>query len=163
MLKLFLLIFFLSLTGCNITPNNNLNAAHLNARLGIMYCDNHQYALAKEKLLLALKLTPNDPLVIDSFAYFLFRTHNKNLANKFYLKALTLAPNQGATHNNYAIFLCHQKLYRKAIHHFMIAAHNIYYLNSSQAHQNALLCYKKITNKKLKIELEAKYHFLGLT
>lgn len=127
----------------------NQTAANYNADLGLAYLKQGDIRLAKSKLLLAESQSPNDPLILDSMAYFLETTGEIETAERYYLQAIKYSPKEGAVQNNYGAFLCRHKRYRESIEHFLLAAQDTHYLNTASVYENAGLCALKIPDKKL--------------
>lgn len=142
-MRWFYLFFGLTfILGCN-TPINP-EAATINARLGVAYLAQHDLVRAKEKLLLALAENSNDPIVNDAFAYFLETTGELAQAESYYLKAIKLASSKGAVWNNYGTFLYRQGRYSEALHYFLLATQDIYYMHIGNAYANAADCAVKL-------------------
>ncbi|MDX2165332.1 MAG: tetratricopeptide repeat protein [Gammaproteobacteria bacterium] len=115
-------------------------AANDNVALGLAYLNEGNKVKAKEKLLFALEESPNNPLVLDSMAYFWEVTQNVALASAFYQKAYDIAPNDGAALNNYAVFLCKHGQEKKAETLFLKAVHLQNYVHTAKAYENAGVC-----------------------
>ncbi|MBN2689935.1 MAG: hypothetical protein JXR42_05005 [Gammaproteobacteria bacterium] len=143
----FALIF---LVGCVANaPSVTNERATYNAQLGLAYVQQNNFAKAKESLLLAMQQAPKNPLVIQSYAYFLEKTKQLTLAKIYYQKALNLAPANGAVLNNQGAFLCRQKKYRKGIKYLKKAASDINYAHANEAYRNAGFCAAMIPDKSL--------------
>lgn len=150
--KITLTFLSIALCACNsIHPpaSENFLAAEINAKLALAYLDKNEFAKGKEKLLLAQKQAPFDPIVWYVGGYFLERTGDNTAADQAYLKSIQLAPHLGAAHNNYGAFLCRQGQYSMAISHFLLAVKDAEYLNTNDAYKNAAQCAMKIPNKAL--------------
>ena len=115
-------------------------AANDNVALGLAYLKEGNKIKAKEKLLLALHESPNDPRVLDSMAYFWESVQNISLASTYYKRAYEIAPNDGAVLNNYAVFLCKHGKEKKADILFLKAVHLQNYINTAKAYENAGVC-----------------------
>ena len=146
---LIMLITCLLLITCSAKPSLNPTAAAYNTQLGLAYLQNGNMPSAKNKLLLALQESPNDPMILDTMGYFLEKTGDAQVAQQYYLHALALAPHNGATHNNYGAYLCRHKYYRAAIKHFLVAVQDGNYLHVAAAYENAGLCAVKIPDTNL--------------
>lgn len=149
MIKYLLYLLCATIVACSSVPENNKTAADYNAQLGLVYLEQGNINLAKSKLLLALKQSPDEPLILDAMAYFLECTGEIKSAENYYLYAIKRAPKNGVVQNNYGTFLCRQKRYRESLEHFLLAVKDNYYLNTAQAYENASRCAAKIPNKKL--------------
>jgi type IV pilus assembly protein PilF len=143
------------ISACSTTDNiaqQNKEAANYNAQLGLAYLQQGNIPVAKNKILLAERQAPDDPLVLDSMAYFLEKIGETDAAERYYLQAIKYSSQDGAVQNNYGTFLCRQKRYRESLQHFMLAVRDIHYLNTAAAYVNASLCAAKIPDKKLAAE-----------
>lgn len=155
--KFFLLcIFAIYLLGCSSsTTVQNPEAAKYNTQLGLAYLQQGDISRAKEKLLLATRQAPKDPLALEAMGYFFDITQQTVEAEKYYQMALKLAPKDGTVQNNYGGHLCRQQLYHEAINYFLLAAADINYLSTATAYENAGLCALQIPDYKLaKLYLE---------
>lgn len=115
-------------------------AAQLNTQLGLAYLKQGNRPRAKRKLLTALKQAPSSPDTNAALAYFFEQTHELEQAQKFYSNALFLSSNGGSQLNNYGAFLCRQGRYQQAEQYFLKAVHDIQYLHTAAAYENAGLC-----------------------
>lgn len=139
------------LAACSITSQptkpvsaENSQAAELNAKLSLAYMDLHDLARAKQKILLAEREAPHDPLIWYTQGFYQEQTGEMDQAEKSYLHAINLAPNNGGMHNNYGAFLCRQGRYRQAIQQFLIAVRDPSYLHVANTYENAGSCALKI-------------------
>ena len=130
---------------CSPTSENHKTSANYNAQLGLAYLKQGNTQAAKNKLLLALQQSPDDPLILDSMAYFFEITGEIKLADNYYLQAIKRAPKSGAAQNNYGVFLCRHKRYQESLNHFSLAVKDNNYLNTAQAYENAKLCQGDLT------------------
>lgn len=149
MIKYICYFFCAAIVACSTISENNKTAADYNAQLGLMYLEQGNINLAKSKLLLALKQSPDEPLILDAMAYFLECTGEIKSAENYYLYAIKRAPKNGAVQNNYGTFLCRQKRYQESLGRFLLAVKDSNYLNTAHAYENASQCAAKIPNKKL--------------
>lgn len=168
-INILLTLFFCSLfiTACTTVSSNSnqlddankkQNAADANIQLGIAYLEEGNIALAKQKLLMALSLTPQDPAVWYAMGYYLEATGDNAKANEYYLHAIRLAPASGEVQNNYGTFLCHTGKPKESIQHFLIAVQDSDYIDIASAYENAGLCALLIPD----ITLAKKYFTLAL-
>ncbi|MEM1244579.1 MAG: type IV pilus biogenesis/stability protein PilW [Pseudomonadota bacterium] len=141
-------------TTTKISAKQKQTAANDNVRLGLAYLQQSRFAIAKQKLLLALQQTPRSTQALDAMAYFQQRTGNNQLAEKYYKRALYYAPTSGKALNNYGVFLCRNKRYPQAIRYFVEAAKQPKYLHPDHAYENAGLCALDIPNTQV-----ATYYF----
>jgi type IV pilus assembly protein PilF len=152
MLRLLLILFFsFFLIGCSSTTNfkYNIEAANINARLGMAYLQQNKIELAKKKLLLALKQAPQDVKVHGALGYFFAHTGESALAEKHYLFAIKYAYEKGAIWNDYGIFLYQQNRYQEALKYFLLAAEDLNYLSVAKAYANASEAAMKLKQNKL--------------
>ncbi len=120
---------------------NNL-AAGYNVSLGLGYLQDGDMNLAKQKLLNALKLSPNNAMALDAMAYYLEKTDNMKQAEVYYKKAISKASkvDYGRAVNNYGTFLCRQSRYQESLPYFMKAVDDPSYTDIAGAYENAGLC-----------------------
>jgi type IV pilus assembly protein PilF len=145
--KIITAVLYCALSACSSLHNTQTEdtaIAEINAKLALAYLDRNDPASGKEKLLLAQKKAPFNPVVWYVSGYFLERTGDNTAANEAYLRAIELAPHLGAAHNNYGTFLCRQGQYAAAISHFMVAIKDPEYLNTTGAHENMARCSKHL-------------------
>jgi type IV pilus assembly protein PilF len=153
------LIFCFTISGCSLFKEKNstqpdyVAAAMLNAQLGVRYLKKGKIQRAKSRLLLALKYDRKLPEAQGAMAYFLEKTGEKEKAEAFYLRALRYSHESGEALNNYGTYLCRMKQYKASLKYFTRAAHNIDYVNTAKAYENAGLCAAKIPN------LSLAYHY----
>lgn len=145
----FLICSVLLLTSCNSVSIQQKtaanNSANLNVELGLAYLKQNNLSLAKEKLLRAIEIAPQNYLANDAYAYFLEKNADSKTAEKYYIKAIKFADakNKGAAYNNYGTFLYRQKRYNEALKYFLLAANDPNYLNFAIAKKNIT----KVKNK----------------
>lgn len=157
--KHFILYSFITcLIGCtsSVAPKQSetmpgadkkLVASNANIQLGMNYLQAGDVNKAKQKLLMALELTPKYPAAWYTMAYYYEVTGDYKQANEYYLQAIKLAPNSGDTHNNYGTFLCHSGKPKEAIDHFLQATQDNHYIDHAAAFENAGLCALHIPDK----------------
>jgi type IV pilus assembly protein PilF len=150
--------FAFIMSGCQMIitnpkdDNQNMAAANANVKLAIAFLNQGYTKEAKQKLLLAQKIAPQNPAVWYGMGYFQENTGSFDQAGKSYEKALRLAPKNGAAHNNYGCYLCRKGRYAESIKHFILAVQDPEYLEIGGAFENAGLCALKIPNRKLAIQ-----------
>jgi len=151
---IFLWIFLSS--GCSTMPNqkNQIEAAHINIKLGMLYLEQGRVAIAKGKLLLAQKEAPQDAAVHDALGYFFSHTGELNAAKKHYLYAIKLSDEKGKFWHNYGKFLYQQGYYQQALGYFLRAARDINYLYVGEAYVDA----SKAAGKLQQDGLAGQYH-----
>lgn len=132
-------IILVFLAGCNLTVNqkHNIEAASINAQLGLAYLQQNNIELAKNKLLTAYKQAPTDAKVNEALGYFFGVTGEPVFAEKYYLCAIKYAAEKGSVWHGYGIFLYQQNHYREALKYFLLAAHDMNYLSVAKAYANA--------------------------
>ncbi len=138
----FLLIVFTGLfflTGCSLTASQkyNIEAANINAKLGLAYLQQNNIELAKIKLSTAYEQAPVDAKVNEALGYFFSITGEPILAEKYYLYAIKQTAKKGSIWHNYGLFLYQQNRYREALKHFLLAAKDISYLSVAKAYADA--------------------------
>jgi type IV pilus assembly protein PilF len=145
--KIIPLVLCIASSACgikNVPHTAHFAAAEINAKLAIAYLDQHDARRGKEKLHIAQKQAPANPVVWYMSGYFLERTGEDVAANQAYLQAIQLAPHSGEAQNNYGAFLCRQGKYQAAISYFLSAIHCPDYTGSANAYKNAAQCALKI-------------------
>src|SRR3972149_9192130 len=152
------LLIFLS-SSCSTSPSqkNQIEAAHINVKLGLLYLQQNQVEIAKSKLLLACKQAPRDAEVHDALGYFFSHTGELNAATKQYLYAIKLADEKGVFWHNYGKFLYQQGYYQRALEYFLRAARDFNYLYVGDAYADA----SKAAGKLRQDNLAKKYHTEG--
>jgi type IV pilus assembly protein PilF len=105
----------LILAGCVSTTSgppklegDDSNAADLNYQLGARYYHNGDYDLARDRLLLAIELEPNNAISWSTLGLTYEALGNVRLAEEAYGKAVNVAPRDFQIQDNYAVFLCRQ-------------------------------------------------------
>jgi type IV pilus assembly protein PilF len=124
-------------------------AADANIQLGIAYLQKKDVTLAKQKLLDALRVAPDNPAAWYAMGYYLEVTGNNTEANDYYLRAIKLAPKDGNALNNYGTFLCHTGKSKESISYFLAATQDLNYVDTGAAYENAGLCALNIPDLKL--------------
>jgi len=153
---LLLLSTQLFLAGCNLNLNSKHNpeAANINAKLGIAYLQQNRAAIAKSKLLLAIKQAPYNAQVHNAIGYFFAHTGEPILAEKHYLYALKYAKEKAFIWQNYGSFLYQQNRYQEALEQFLLAAHDTNYVFEAKAYA----CASNAASKLKKHDLAKQYH-----
>jgi type IV pilus assembly protein PilF len=152
-------LFFL--TGCVLTTHQkyNIEAANINAQLGLAYLKQNQVETSKNKLLLALKQAPYEANVHGAFGYFFAHTGESELAEKHYLYAIKKAREKGSVWHNYGLFLYGQNRYKESLNYFLLAARDINYVFIAKAYANASDTALRLGNN----GLAQQYHKKALT
>lgn len=149
LLRLTLVTLFFLLQSCQHLDENdepigkrkNLSkAAAFNVQLGLGYLKQGDRSRAKQKLLTAYQQEPSSADVNAALGYYFEKSSELDEAKKYYLKAIALSSNGGAQLNNYGTFLCRQGDYKKADAYFLKAVHDMQYVNTAGAYENAGLC-----------------------
>jgi type IV pilus assembly protein PilF len=105
-------------TGSQVPEANGDDAASVNFQLGIRYFQNEKYELARDRLLLSLKLDPNRAIVWSTLATTYEQLKNLRLAEDSHNKAVRAGPRDFDVLNSYAVFLCRQERYDDAERQF---------------------------------------------
>lgn len=100
------------------------DAADLNYQLGARYYQNGKYELARDRLLLSIKLDPRDPITHSTLALTYEALDNLRLARASYEEALRVGPRNFDVQNTYAVFLCRQRDFAAAEAQFNKAANH---------------------------------------
>lgn len=111
-------------TGVAPPEANDANAAELNYQLGARYFQNGQYELARDRLLLSVKLNPKRAIAYSTLALTYEALGNVRLATENYEKAVAVEPRNFDVRNTYAVFLCRQREFDKAREYFVTAANH---------------------------------------
>lgn len=142
-----LLAGFFVLSGCVSTTTgqpapeaDEADAAELNYQLGARYYQNGKYDLARDRLLLALKLDPKMAVARTTLAMTYEALGNMRLATESYEGAVRMAPRDFEVHNAYAVFLCKQSDFDGARKYFEKAASHPENDNAERTLTNAGLC-----------------------
>ena len=137
---LFLIIF---LAGCSSAGIKSDKAASVNADLGIRYLQTGRLQLANEKLLKALKQSPNSPTANHYYAILQQRLGNTAKAGQYFNKAVNLNPKDPEIRNNYGSYLCDNGKPKAAIQQFTVAINDPLYITPEYAYTNAGICLRK--------------------
>lgn len=105
-------------SGRNAPAPDDDNAASINFQLGIRYFQNEKYQLARDRLLLSLKLDPDRAIVWSTLATTYEQLKNLRLAEDAHNKAVRAGPRDFDVLNSYAVFLCRQERYDDAERQF---------------------------------------------
>lgn len=149
-----LLIFCASLIfliGCSLTPSQkyNIEAANINAKLGLAYLEQNKIEQAKNKLLIAFKQAPHDAKVHAALGYFFAHTGEPVLAEWYYLYAIKHADEKGSVWHDYGLFLYQQNRFQEALKYFLLAAKDISYLRVAKAYADASAAALKLEQNNL--------------
>lgn len=122
-------IYILLAAGCISTTTgvappeaNDEDAAELNYQLGARYFQNGQYELARDRLLLSVKLNPRQGIAYSTLALTYEALGNVRLATENYAKAVAAEPRNFDVRNTYAVFLCKLRDFDSARENFERAA-----------------------------------------
>ncbi|MEH6456206.1 MAG: type IV pilus biogenesis/stability protein PilW [Cocleimonas sp.] len=141
-----LLFFTFFLASCSSVGVKSEKAANVNADLGIRYLQGGRLQLANEKLLKALKQSPNSPSANHYYAILQQRLGNTAKAGQFFRKAVNLKPKDPEIRNNYGSFLCDNGQPQAAIQQFTSAINDPLYATPEFAYTNAGICLRKTGN-----------------
>ena len=127
-------------TGSVPREANNAEAAELNYQLGARYYQNGKYDLARDRLLLSVKLDPDRAVAYSTLALTYEALGNLRLATQNYEKAVQVAPRNFEVRNTYAVFLCNQKDFDGAAENFEKSARHAENDNAEVTLTNAGVC-----------------------
>ena len=137
----------LLLAGCVSTTTGNApmeaneaDAAELNYQLGARYFKNGNFELARDRLILSIKLDPKNGIAHSTLGRTYEALDNIRLATESYEQAIRVAPRNFEVQNLYAVFLCNQRNFTKAEKHFDIAAKHPENDNAEVTLTNAGIC-----------------------
>lgn len=150
--RVVIFLWVLLLASCSsitVNESNKNSLAEINLKLGLLYLEQGQIPLAKSKLFLASKHSPNDPKTQDALGYFFAHTGELNVAAKYYQHAIKWAREKGLFWHNYGKFFYQQKKYTQALTYFLLAAKDIKYLYTAWAYYDASKTAFKLQKKDL--------------
>ena len=127
-------------TGSAPREANEAEAAELNYQLGARYYQNGKYELARDRLLLSVKLDPDRAVAYSTLALTYEALGNLRLATQHYEKAVQVAPRNFEIRNTYAVFLCNQKDFAGAADNFEKSARHAENDNAEVTLTNAGVC-----------------------
>jgi len=112
------LLLVVILTSCasstdNVTKNDDSASVYL--QLGVRYMDLGKLEVAKENLQRAQKKEPNNPQVLNAFAFLYEKLNDYDQAKENYEKALDVSPDDWSVQNNYGRFLCDRGEYEEGM------------------------------------------------
>jgi type IV pilus assembly protein PilF len=136
------------MTGCVSTTTGSITepvrddkaAASTNYQLGARYYQQGSYELARDRLLLALKIDPNMADAYTTLALTYEALDVPRLAKDAYEDAIRVKPRDFGVQNTYAVFLCRQKDYEQALKYFDRAASHPQNDNAQITLTNAGVC-----------------------
>jgi len=125
------MVLLLLLSGCISTTTGSSppeadeeDAAELNYQLGARYYNNGKYDLARDRLLLSIKLDPKKAIAHSTLALTYEAMGNERLARESHEAAVRVEPHNFDVQNTYAVFLCNQEDFKGAKRYFDKAASN---------------------------------------
>ena len=127
-------------TGRAAPEADTSDAADLNYQLGARYYQNGKFELARDRLLLSIKLDPRDPITHSTLALTYEALGNLRLARASYEDALRVGPRNFDVQNTYAVFLCRQGDFTAAEREFNKAANHPENDNAEITLTNAGVC-----------------------
>lgn len=127
-------------TGTAPMEADEADAAELNYQLGARYYQNGKYDLARDRLLLSIKLEPKYAIAHSTLALTYEALGNSRLAKESYEEAIRVAPRSFDIQNTYAVFLCNQRDYAGAQQFFDKAESHPENDNSEVTLTNAGIC-----------------------
>ena len=136
------------ITGCVSTTTGSItepvrddkDAAELNYQLGARYFNAGNYELARDRLMLAVELSPKMAVAYTILGMTYEGLDNLRLAREAYEKSVAVAPRDYEANNAYAVFLCRQKDYPGAQRYFERAADHAENDTSEETLTNAGIC-----------------------
>lgn len=127
-------------TGRTSPEADTSDAAGLNYQLGARYYQNGNYELARDRLLLSIKLDPRNPTAHATLALTYEALGNLRLARASYEEAVRAGPRNFDIQNTYAVFLCRQRDFVAAEREFSKAANHPENDNAEVTLTNAGVC-----------------------
>lgn len=141
------LVFSFAMSACVSTTTGRVSpeadtadAAGLNYQLGARYYQNGKYDLARDRLLLSIKLDPRNPVAHSTLGLTYEALGNLRLARESYEEAARVGPNNFDVQNTYAVFLCNQRDFAGAEKEFAKAAKHSENDNAEVTLTNAGVC-----------------------
>ena len=108
------LLLVVVLTSCASSTKND-DSASVYLQLGVRYMDLGKLEVAKENLQRAQKKEPNNPQVLNAFAFLYEKLNDYDQAKENYEKALDVSPDDWSVQNNYGRFLCDRGEYEEGM------------------------------------------------
>ncbi len=127
----------------NLKPQPKL-AAKYNVQLGIAYMQRGDLEFAQQKLLLALKENPRDPMVHNALALLYERLGEIKRADGQFREALRLAPRDPNVSNDYAVYLCRTNRVAQGVRRLIATARDPLYATPEAAYTNAAVCLRSV-------------------
>ncbi|MEH0876548.1 type IV pilus biogenesis/stability protein PilW [Pectobacterium cacticida] len=138
-------LFVLLLVGCASPPRITADSAVVQTRLrlGLAYLAANQLDSARQNLMKAVAMAPQDYRTQLGMALYEQQIGEERLAEQRYQLLLNTAPENGSVLNNYGAFLCRLGQYVAAQRQFSAAAKLPDYLQVADALENAGYCFFK--------------------
>ncbi|MEH0834239.1 type IV pilus biogenesis/stability protein PilW [Pectobacterium cacticida] len=138
-------LFVLLLVGCVSPPRITADSAVVQTRLrlGLAYLADNQLDSARQNLMKAVAMAPQDYRTQLGMALYEQQIGEERLAEQRYQLLLNRAPENGSVLNNYGAFLCRLGQYVAAQRQFSAAAKLPDYLQVADALENAGYCFFK--------------------
>ncbi len=128
-------------TGSITEPvRDDSDAAELNYQLGARYYNAGNYELARDRLMLAVELSPKMAVAYTTLGLTYEGLDNLRLAREAYEKSVAVAPRDFEANNGYAVFLCRQEQYADARRYFERAANHPENDSGEETLTNAGIC-----------------------
>lgn len=155
--KLIALLFILVLAGCAASPEEqkrerkSLEAAEVNAELGLRYMLEGNNVVALEKLERALRFNP-DSVAANHYLAELYRRLDKpEDAEKYFMIAMDNAQDKDyALINNFGVFLCDQGRVKEAAKQFKKVLDDPLYQAKDRLYENMGLCLLRLEGEEKK-------------
>ncbi|MES2211691.1 MAG: type IV pilus biogenesis/stability protein PilW [Pseudomonadota bacterium] len=119
---------------------NYAKAAELNIALGLAYLKQGDVERARDKLLRASRLNPQNPEVYEALGVYYEHVRLLPRAEESYWKALSLAPESAGANYHFGAYLCHMQQYAKAEGYFQVALEDQHYPKIGELLETAGVC-----------------------
>jgi tetratricopeptide (TPR) repeat protein len=130
-----LLALALLLCSCAMNASMQKQATY-HYQMGLSYLGQNNFTSALIELTEAEKLTPDDPLLLNSLGWAYFRKNRYELAEQKFLRALALKPQFTEARRNLGLNYMEMKLWDDAIRQFRIVSDDIFYPDQELAAVN---------------------------
>jgi len=125
------------------SPPNLVEAARINAQLGVDYARQGRFDIAEDKLRRAIEQNSNYAPAHTGLAYVLAQRGENDEAEREYRRALAIDANDASVHNNFGVLLCSEGKTAEADREFMAALRQRNYETPEAAWTNAGICARK--------------------
>lgn len=142
-LSLGLLATILALAGCMAMPNENNKEAEIHLQLGVSSLSQGNYPQAMRELLIAEKLSPENPVIQNNLGLAYYVRERYDLAEKHILKALEINDKYTDARNNLTSIYIDQSKFDKALVEANKVINDLTYSSPEKAQNNLGLIYFK--------------------